>query len=317
MLATSEKKHILERFPDVELSYENILHKKVYADLFMVIPKGKKSFLWITYYKDKNIPFILTLNHRGNIINVEVCSMCFDDCLAHGTVLYGTVFHIDTTRYFSCEDIHMYKGKMVEHQSLCNRLELITQLFKHFVTQKSYHKNFIIPGIAPCFSNKPAAEAILKTLPYKIYSIKLHDMRGKGKDLGNHLIKETFIPEAIFKVKAKVQDDIYNLYCYDYNNPDVPYGIAMIPTFKKSVIMNRLFRKIKENDNLDLLEESDDEEEFEDIREDKYVDLNKTLMMKCVYLARFKKWEPVSVIKEKTKLTTRKEAQLLERKVLY
>ena len=55
MLDASEKKHILEGFPDVELSYENILHKKVYADLFIVIPKGKKSFLWITYYKDKKI----------------------------------------------------------------------------------------------------------------------------------------------------------------------------------------------------------------------------------------------------------------------
>lgn len=36
-------------------------------------------------------------------------------------------------------------------------------------------------------------------------------------------------------------------------------------------MMNKLFRKIKENDNLDSIEESDDELEFEDQREDKYV----------------------------------------------
>ena len=35
--------------------------------------------------------------------------------------------------------------------------------------------------------------------------------------------------------------------------------------------MNSLFRNIKENGNLDLLEESDDEEEFENIALDKFV----------------------------------------------
>ena len=39
--------------------------------------------------------------------------------------------------------------------------------------------------------------------------------------------------------------------------------------------MNNIFRNIKENDDLDKLEESDDEEEFEDISIDKYVFLNK------------------------------------------
>ena len=41
--------------------------------------------------------------------------------------------------------------------------------------------------------------------------------------------------------------------------------------------MNKLFRTIKENDNLDYLEESDDEEEFENISSDKYVDTNKVV----------------------------------------
>jgi hypothetical protein len=66
----------------------------------------------------------------------------------------------------------------------------------------------------------------------------------------------------------------------------------MISTYKCSVMMNKIFRKIKENDNLDLLEESEDEEEFENIKEDKYVDLNKSVLMKCVYSKRFKKWQP-------------------------
>ena len=40
-------------------------------------------------------------------------------------------------------------------------------------------------------------------------------------------------------------------------------------------MMNSLFRTIKENDNLDLLEESDDDEEFENIQIDKFVNLEK------------------------------------------
>ena len=65
---------------------------------------------------------------------------------------------------------------------------------------------------------------------------------------------------------------------------------------------------------MDLLEESDDENEFEDVSEDKYVDLNKTLIMKCIFNQKFKKWEPVEVIKEKVKLTTYNEIKDLEYK---
>jgi superfamily II DNA/RNA helicase len=40
------------------------------------------------------------------------------------------------------------------------------------------------------------------------------------------------------------------------------YDVAFIPDYSTSVMMNKLFRNIKENQNLDALEESDDEEEF-------------------------------------------------------
>ena len=55
-------------------------------------------------------------------------------------------------------------------------------------------------------------------------------------------------------------------------------------------MMNKLFRNIKENQNLDALEESDDEEEFEDERPDKFVYLNKEYKMVCKYNTKFNKW---------------------------
>ena len=73
--------------------------------------------------------------------------------------------------------------------------------------------------------------------------------------------------------------------------------------------MNKLFRNIKENDNLDTLEESDDEEEFENISLDKYVDLNKKYIMKCEYNFSFKKWVPLE--KGDFKISNKKNILLL------
>jgi hypothetical protein len=67
--------------------------------------------------------------------------------------------------------------------------------------------------------------------------------------------------------------------------------------------MNGLFRKIKENVNLDAIEESDDEEEFEDMTEDKFVDIQKTLLIECVFNNKFKKWIPMRVVDNSFKVT--------------
>jgi len=60
--------------------------------------------------------------------------------------------------------------------------------------------------------------------------------------------------------------------------------------------MNSLFRNIRENRNLDYIEESEDEEEFENESDNKYVDLEKTLLMECTFHAKFKKWVPMRVV---------------------
>ena len=59
--------------------------------------------------------------------------------------------------------------------------------------------------------------------------------------------------------------------------------------------MNTLFRNIKENNNLDALEESDSEEEFENENIDKFVYLDKSYLMLCKFHQKFKKWVPIKV----------------------
>ena len=52
MLSKEDTAYILEEFPNVKLSYENIVYKKVYNfDYLVAIPQGKKCFAWFTYFK--------------------------------------------------------------------------------------------------------------------------------------------------------------------------------------------------------------------------------------------------------------------------
>jgi len=112
----------------------------------------------------------------------------------------------------------------------------------------------------------------------------------KQKTASNEIYKTFFI-------KPDLQNDIYYLYQNSTTNFDViSKDIAHIPDYKTSVLMNKLFRNIKENSNLDSLEESDEEDEFENIQIDKFVDLNKIIKMRCIFNYKFKKWVPVSVI---------------------
>ena len=66
--------------------------------------------------------------------------------------------------------------------------------------------------------------------------------------------------------------------------------------------MNRLFRNIRENENLDAIEESDDEDDFQNVREDKYVDLEKTLLIECQFHPKFRRWVPLRVVKPPCKV---------------
>ena len=100
----------------------------------------------------------------------------------------------------------------------------------------------------------------------------------------------------MFIVKATTKTDIYNLFAIDNKGLEIFFDIAYIPDFKTSVMMNGLFRNIKENNNLDLLEESDDEEDFEDITLNKYVFLDKKYIMSCIYDYKFKRFIPKKII---------------------
>ena len=78
--------------------------------------------------------------------------------------------------------------------------------------------------------------------------------------------------------------------------------------------MNRLFRKIKENQNLDYLEESDDEDEFENVNPDKFVDLSKRINMVCTFNSKFNRWSPLRTVSSNDKVSTFQDLQIIRNK---
>ena len=68
-----------------------------------------------------------------------------------------------------------------------------------------------------------------------------------------------------------------------------------VPTFKNSVTMNTIFRNYKENTNLDAMEESDSDDDFEDISDDKYSHVGEERNISCVYDKALSGWVGVGV----------------------
>lgn len=100
----------------------------------------------------------------------------------------------------------------------------------------------------------------------------------------------TRVQDAVFSVTPDIQNDVYRI-----GTSAGYHGFAAIQSYNTSKFMNKLFRNIKENGNLDLLEESDDEDDFENVAEDKYVHMDKTYRLLCRYLHRINKWEPYKI----------------------
>ena len=114
--------------------------------------------------------------------------------------------------------------------------------------------------------------------------------------------KPAYKKTAYFYVRADTMFDVYFLGSMNMNmdtgmqeNTIVYCQNALVQNYKTSVFLNGIFRNIRENANIDAIEESDDESDFEDVRENKYVDLEKEVVMECAFHYKFRKWMPFRV----------------------
>jgi hypothetical protein len=330
MFTNAEKQSLLERLPSsLELSYAPKIHKKVSADLFWVIPKGQKCLIWYTYLHAENVCLLIHLNERGNYSDVKIYHAVFSSALAFGTILYGTFFYAERQPFFTCEQIHYAKGVDVQRKSAAEKMAVMHELFtNNQIGQVAYTPDFLIVGLPVMTQTYEEAEALLNVLPYRTYGVgayHLHKAPAQHIAQAQHTShtasahtassapaqaahtapahtpkvpmplqpRTGFLPtKCIFKVKADLVADVYHLYCAD----NIYYTTVAVSSYKMSVQLNALFRNIKENANLDLLEESDEEEEFENTEIDRFVDLEKTVLMECGFVKKTQKWQLLNVI---------------------
>jgi len=301
MLNPFETAHVLSIFPQIKLSYENITHKKVsHFDYMVAIPEGLKCIVWFTYYNKETCCFLMEISDQKengilfkSIRKMKNIQNAHDLSYKFGTILYGTFFSLDSKEeFFSIEDILCYKGGFLNRANWGEKLLQINDILKKYL--KTATATSPIFGLPIMSASAGVFDRMIADAPYKIGSILYRQHHRVGQSLLIDLStyrNNTYTPannrcERVFLVRADIQDDVY----YPVDSLMTPLHI---PDYKTSVMMNRIFRNIKENTDLDLLEESDDEADFEDDRVDKFVDLNKTHKIVCQYNARFKKWMPI------------------------
>ena len=307
MLTQEEKLDILREFPNVKLSYEKITHKKVYNfDLVLGIPDGKKCFAWFTSFKNNMVCIILELDNRNKkeFKNIRIFNACFSGSLSYGTLFFGTLFYHMNNPFFSIEDIQLYKGKNVYNDDFLCKINKISTILKNDIKQVSYNNSFLVFGLPIISKTDEDFDKSLLSISYKIHSVQyiknnLHftlsfdEFKSSVKENVTGKTEKRFISkqDKIFVCKPDIQNDIYHLYTLDNDY----IGLAAVPDYKTSVMMNKLFRIIKENNDLDALEESDDEEEFENENIDKFVHLDKSHKLICNFNNKFKKWVPIRI----------------------
>jgi len=313
--------YILQDFPKFELSYENMIHKKVLnSDIILAVPDGKRCFAWFSSYKEDLVCFILELTDDNRIKNINIILTSFHDKLALGTIFYGTVFNYNGINCFSIEDLYFYKGKSYKNTGYSEKLNTIKYILKHEMSQNVLTNKYTVFGLPFISNNFYSLLREIELLPYKISYIKFRFFEknnsrkivfikyfkpgsGSNQNNSNQKMNNQLLNKVVFKITADIEPDIYNLFMYK-NGKEEYYDVAHIPDYKTSVMMNKLFRNIKENDNLDRLEESDNEDEFENEKEDKYVYLDRSFKIICEYNPRFRKWCPVNIALKTDRIVT-------------
>ena len=308
MLKSFQKQAILKSFPtNLELCHGSVIHHKVHsADYYRIIPKGKKYFMFFQKYGSQiNTYFLETSSKQFQIIDI----LSYDVCLKHtltvgkyGTICYGTMFMSNRIRCFTIEDVMYYKSNKVCQHPWGKKFSIIHDIMNH-IQQVQYTKQGIVVGIPILMERRTTLQQLIMTLPYQVYCIE-HISCSKRNILIEHIRAQLFTTKGIFMIQATLTSDIYRVLC---EKKDI--GMAYIPNYKASVLMNKEFRYIKENSNLDLLEESDDDEEFEQIDLDKFVNLDKIVPFKCTYHKKFRMWMPVQKAKMNCKCTSYRSIQ--------
>jgi len=294
---------------------------------YILKPKGKRSYIWFTYYEKKFLTLLIFINDfnclNNNTNEFYEININYDNTLCYNNVLLSGLYftkkivnnnknnNTKITNYFVLNNFENYNiyNSIIKKNNFNNNFKIRLNLF-NILLPLINNNNFKI-----CLPNiEYDYNSIIKYIYNTSFNYHSIEIYNNNKYLGNYLlnnytnlnnsIKNNNI-NATFKVIPCINNDIYSLFITNNKNEEY-FDLALIDSYKTSIFMNKLFRKIIENTNLDKIEESDDEEEFENINNDKYVNLNSSYNILCNYNHIFKKWIPIKLsnypIIEKNKL---------------
>ena len=327
----------------LEIYYEKHVHKKFLADVYAVIPKGRKCVLWFTHkqcwmFQIAKRPYKPNQPNHLDAVSFDDIRMltmpCVDDAWysGEGTILYGTCVSekSNVKKRFSVENVHYFCGIKQQNDGSMNHFIEFFDAYNKQKDRADAPLQFFMPIMHSSFND--AFKDAMQVTSYEVYCIQHRFLQRDCTEYKNLLINlaeqqpiqgnwklnqkpqplqsppqnpspPSFFPRQVvhnhpnkplirtFILKPDVQNDIYYV-LHDESDPITQLTmIAHIPNYKTSVMMNSIFRNIKENRNLDALEESDDEDEMNP-NENKVVDLNKCVRMTCTFNHRFKRWHP-------------------------
>lgn len=267
--------------------------------LYILKSSGSKAYIWFTYYKNRLVCILSIINNKINsdTSRYYTFNIKFTNTLLFNNVLlYGYYFQKNGNNYFVLDNVinfndynHYINSNNYIHDYNI-RLNLYKIIFSNITNSNLDY--IVIPYISNSISD---IYKYINLVDYNVYSLMIYK---NNYYLGSYLFnnRENSKIIATFKITPCLEDDLYQLHVLD-RGKIVVYDYAFIDSYKTSVFMNTLFRKIKENKNLDLLEESDSDSEFEDISPNKYVYLDKNYIIDCLYSTKFKKWIPKNISK--------------------
>lgn len=285
------------------------------------IPYGTRGFVWIKQYYGYVYTYFVTYKHKSyqfNTIKLNIPQTKLK-LLANGntgTILYGcntdTYLNNKKISYFILEHICFFQS-----ENLLNRYSFTSNMKKQYyfvsnyvdINKKNMNDDMLSKYRFICLSNTYITQKktispiiliqrILKQ-QNKVFTIQLYneyEMIYENRNVQKHIdtlktSSNCTQQQVSFIVKPLCNEDIYSLYDIKTNEY---VGNAIIQTIKVSKFMNKLFRNIPENDNLDMIEESDDEEYFENTNTDKDI-IVKSMELPFIYNNRLKGWEPYMI----------------------
>lgn len=248
-------------------------------------------------------------------------------------------------KFMNVSDILYYKGARIsgKQHTMYYKLRLIASMFENNEIANLNGSSNVLNISMPIITNDyTIAQGYLGSLPYSTYGIRLINL-DKTKSIGilPNLLKKGHDHKYVFVVKASVEPDTYSLFANDnsrnayayatetetanYNGnsghanetyESCQYGklrkinVALIPSYNDSVRMNMLFRNIKENISIDAIEESDDEDDFQNVDPNKYLLPDIEYKMYCYFSRTHNKWIPETIASDEVVVTDFNDAKM-------